>query len=93
MKHSPKEVKDTLVRLIQEIAENAPMYSRDPERDFTRKRKLPMETLLKILLGMGSASLPDELLDHFGCTPEAASAPAFVQQRAKLLPEAVETLF
>ena len=93
MKHSPREVKDTLFRLIREIAEDAPLYARNPERDFTRTRKLPMETVLKILLGMGNASLPDELLAHFGCTPDAASAPAFIQQRAKLLPEAVETLF
>ena len=93
MRFSPKAITDKLSHLIQEIAENAQQYARSPGRDFTRKRKLPVETLLTILLGMGNVSLPDELLDYFGVTLDAASAPAFVQQREKLLPEAVETLF
>ena len=93
MKHSPKEVKDTLDRLIHEIAEDAPLCARDPERDFTRKRKLPAERMLSILLGMGKEALPDELMTHFDYAPDAASAPAFVQQRAKLRPEALEALF
>ena len=92
MRFSPKAITDKLSHLIQEIAENAQQYARSPGRDFTRKRKLPVETLLTILLGMGNVSLPDELLDYFGVTLDAASAPAFVQQREKLLPEAVETL-
>ena len=93
MKHSPRDVKDTLDRLIREIAEDTPLCARNPARDFTRKRKLPVEKMLSILLGMGKEALPDELTAYFDYAADAASAPAFVQQRAKLRPEAMETLF
>lgn len=93
MNNSPKKVRDTLYGLIREVARNAPLYARNPERDFTRKRKLSLEKLLLLLLGMEGGSLANELLRHFGYTPDAASPPAFVQQRAKLLPEALEFIF
>lgn len=93
MKFNPKNVKDTLRALIREVVKNARLYVRDPERDFTRKRKLDMETLLSILLSMKENSLSCELLDYFGVKPDIVSAPAFVQQRAKLLPEALEHIF
>ena len=86
----PKEVKETLDRLIHEIAEDSSLCARNPKRDFTRKRKLPVERVISILLGMGKDALPDELIAHFNYASDAASAPAFVQQRAKLRPEAME---
>ena len=89
----PKEVKETLDRLIHEIAEDSSLCARNPEKDFTRKRKLPVERVISILLGMGKDALPDELIAHFNFASDAASAPAFVQQRAKLRPEAMEALF
>ena len=93
MKHDPKAIRNALFSIIREVVKNAPAFVRDPQRDFTRKRKLDMETLIRILLGMESNTLSRELLDHFGVRPDVASAPAFVQQRAKLLPEAMEYIF
>ena len=57
MKHSPKEVRNALFALIREVVKNAPLFVRAPERDCTRKRKLDMETLLCVLLGMEDKSL------------------------------------
>lgn len=49
-------------------------------REFTRKRKLPMETVIKLLLSMQGGTLNKELHDSgIGVT-----ASAFVQQRAKV---------
>ena len=93
MKHGPKEVRNALFSLIREVEKNAPLFVRDPERDFTRKRKLDMETLLCVLLTMENKTLSCELLHYFGIRPNIVSAPAFVQQRAKLLPEALEYIF
>lgn len=93
MERNPKNIRKTLLSIIREVVKNAPTFVRDPERDFTRKRKLDMETLILILLGMEGNSLSCELLNHFGVRPDVASAPAFVQQRAKLLPEAMEHIF
>lgn len=42
---------------------------------------------------MGGGSLTNELVDHFGCTADLVTTSAFVQQRQKLLPAALETLF
>ena len=93
MKHDPKTIRNALFSIIREVVKNAPAFVRDPERDFTRKRKLDMESVIRILLGMEGKTLSRELLDHFGVRPDVASAPAVVQQRAKLLPEAMEHIF
>lgn len=93
MKRNPKAIRNALFSIIREVVKNASTFVRDPERDFTRKRKLDMESLILILLGMEGKTLSCELLEHFGVRPDVASAPAFVQQRAKLLPEAMEYIF
>lgn len=88
-----KFVRDTLFSLIHEISNHAWLYSVDPEKDFTRNRKLPFDKVLSLLISMGGHTMRDELMDHFGCTPSMASVPAFVQQRSKIMPEALEFLF
>lgn len=93
MKNYAKHIRKTLNLLIGDIAEHIDEFCYDPERNFTRKRKLPPETLLTILVGMGGDPLRNELLKYWNYTPELASVPAFVQQRSKLKPQALETLF
>lgn len=87
------EVKQTLSDLIQKISSVSWLFSKDPERDFIRTRKLPFDQMIKTILCMGGKSLTNELLTQFGCRADIASASAFVQQRSKILPEAFETLF
>ena len=43
MKHNPREIRNALFSLIQEVGKNTSCFVRNPERDFTRKRKLDME--------------------------------------------------
>lgn len=93
MKNYAKHIRKTLNLLIGDIAEHIDEFCYDPEHNFTRKRKLPPETLLTILVGMGGDPLRNELLKYWNYTPELASVPAFVQQRSKLKPQALETLF
>lgn len=93
MKNYAKHIRKTLNLLIGDIAEHIDEFCYDPERNFTRKRKLPPETLLTILVGMGGDPLRNELLKYWNYTPELASVPAFVQRRSKLKPQALETLF
>ena len=90
---TPIDIRKALVSIIQNMGENKEHYVREPGRDFCRKRKLPFETMLATILGMGGSSLTNELLDCFGCAEDIASAPAFIQQRAKILPKAFESLF
>lgn len=93
MKNYAHLVRKTLNTLIHDLAEHIDEFCYDSERNFTRKRKLPPETLLTILVGMGGDPLRNELLKYWNYAPELATVPAFVQQRSKLKPQALETLF
>ena len=88
-----EKLKNTLYELIHEMSANYWLYVADPQRDFSRERKLSFEKILAILVSMGGGSLRNELIDHFHCSADMASASAFVQRRAQLLPEALEYLF
>lgn len=93
MPTSASEIKKILFNLIHDLNSTASLYARFPNKDFTRDRKLPFEKVITLLLGMGGGSLSNELMDYFGCTVDLVTASAFVQQRKKLLPTALETLF
>lgn len=65
----------------------------DPLVDFSRNRKMPYENMILSLLTMEGSTLTNELLRQFGCSTTTATASAFVQQRQKILPIALEKLF
>ncbi|MBR3384978.1 MAG: transposase [Atopobiaceae bacterium] len=58
--------------------------ARDPGRDFTRSRKLPLPKLVRLMVTWGGDTIPVELNDAFGWDGGAPTASAFCQQRAKL---------
>ena len=93
MKNYPKYIKTTLNSVIRDMAKHPENFCRCPEKDFTRNRKLPFEQLLALLVKMGGHSLRDEMLDHLDFKETPASVSALVQQRSKLLPEALQYLF
>jgi len=86
-------LKETLTSLIREMAATPAPHVKNPEKDFTRKKKLPFETVMQILIFMGGNSLYKELLDSQDYDVNTATTSAFVQQRNKILPSAVEFLF
>ena len=92
MKNYPQKIRYTLYSIMANMGKNAWLYAKNPNSDFTRKRKLPFEKLLAVLVGMGGGTLNKELLDHFKCSPNVATSSAFLQQRDKLLPEALDYL-
>lgn len=92
MKDYPNFTKETLTYLIMEMSASPALFVKDPERDFTRKRKLPFETMMQLLLSMGGNSIYKELLEAQGYDVNTATAAAFVQQRDKILPFAFEFL-
>lgn len=83
-------IKGKLLSIIKEMSASPGLFVKDPGRDFTRKRKLSFETMLRLLLGMGGGSLQAELLEHSGYGLNTATSSAFIQQRDKLLPFALE---
>ncbi len=85
-----KKLKKELLSAIEEVCKETTDIVLDPKRDFTRNRKLPLHEVIRCTVAMGGSSLKLELLDIMGCSPDMATSSAFVQQRAKLKPEALK---
>ena len=88
-----KKAKKLLRKAVQELTDCKRLFSNQPKKDFTRNRKLPFEQIIKAILCMGGGSVANEMMDLFGFREDLATTSAFVQQRAKILPEAFESLF
>ena len=93
MNYTPKILRGMLGTMIKKMGEDPTGFVRNPGRDFTRHRTLTFETVISLLLTMGERSVGKELMGWFKLKGQTPSASAFVQQRQKLLPSAMETLF
>ncbi|WP_339310879.1 IS4 family transposase [Paenibacillus sp. FSL M7-0896] len=93
MNEYANSLKETLTSLIREMSAAPTPFVKNPEKDFTRKKKLPFETVMQLLISMGGNSLYKEILESQGYDINTATTSAFVQQRNKILPSAVEFLF
>ena len=93
MKYTPGILREVLHSLIRKLGETPEQFVRRPGRDFTRPRTLRFETVISLLLTMSENSLGKALIKRFKSMENTPSASAFVQQREKLLPAAMETLF
>lgn len=78
---------------IIQLCETSWMFTKNPNRDFTRKRKLPLREVISILLRMEVWRLTGELLRYFDCSRYSPSSSAFIQQRQKINEIAFPSLF
>jgi len=83
-------LKKELLSSIEDVCRSPSGIAMDPERDFTRNRKLPPSEVIRCTVAMGGSSMKHELLDILGYSPDTATSSAFIQQRAKLKPEALK---
>ena len=88
-----KHLKNVLFHIIKNLSDVCSIFCVNPDADFTRNRKLDFETIMKIILCMGSSSIKDELLKFNDFSIDTPSASAFVQARSKIKPEAFKALF
>ena len=82
---------DILAKLkdaVRSVAANIQNYVSNPG-DFSRNGKLPPDVLMEFLIGQGSRSTRNELIEAFSYNKDHPSAPALVQKRAKLNPDAL----
>ena len=93
MRYTPKILRGVLNSQIQTMGKRLEEYVKRPGRDFTRPRTLTFETVISLLLTMSENSIGKVLIGRFQNEEKTPSASAFVQQRQKLLPSALETLF
>ena len=85
-------LKDELFSMIDKMSESLKEHVKNPDKDFTRDRKLPFADVVKLLISMGGNSVYKELLDFMGYDTTCVTTSAFVQQRDKILPTAFESL-
>ncbi len=86
-------VKEKLNLAITQLCKTSWMFVKNPNRDFTRERKLPLHKVISILLCMEGGSLTNELLRYFGCSRYSPTSSAFIQQRQKINEFAFPSLF
>ena len=87
------EIKQKLLSIIKEMDSYHWMFTKNPESDFSRKKKWSFEEIMKFMLTMEGKSLRDELLEYFDFNNSTPSNSSFNQRRAQILPEAFEFLF
>lgn len=61
MKNYPNTLKRNLLNTISQMQKELPQYTSDPQRNFTRNRKLPFEKLCRTILSMSGQNLHVEL--------------------------------
>lgn len=93
MKNYAKRILLSLKRTIQSMAKSPDDFVKHPGRDFTRKSKLGFAKTTSFLLTTVGKSISNELLELYSSSPNTPTASAFIQQRDKLKPNALETLF
>ena len=86
-------IKGKLQALIDEMDQYHWLFTRNPEKDFSRIKKWSFGEIMRFLISMEGKSLRDELLEHFSFSAETPTNSSFNQRRAQILPEAFEFLF
>lgn len=92
MNEYAKAVKEQLKKQIKEMTKNLRLFVKNPEKDFSRERKLPFEKMMELLISMGGNSIYKKLMEWERYDINRASTSAFIQQRGKILPFAFEYL-
>ena len=87
------KIKELLNSAITVVSSSVSDYVENPDKDFSRSRKLPADKLMSFLIAEGSSTTKNELLDFFGMDKQSPSSSAFFQQREKLKPEALKEVF
>ena len=75
-----------LGRAIESVASRPEECARSPGRDFTRRRKLPLDEVLWTEVTWGEDTIGVEMHRRFGWDARAPSPSAFCQRRRRLLP-------
>ena len=89
----PDAVKQALNGTIQAMTDCKWLFSTRPGKDNTRNRKFPFQKVISSILAFRGGTLNQEIMDFFGLDPSIGTSSAFIQRRAKILPEAFDCLF
>ena len=84
---------DKLISQINQLSDEHREFLVNPDRDFTRLRKLSYAEVVKYVLCMEGDSCDDEIFSYFGLHEQNPTSSAIIQQRNKIKPEAFRWLF
>lgn len=88
-----EKIKSFFSSAVANVVLDMSQYTYNPDKEFTRSRKIPPDKLITFLVSKGSSSTKNELLDFFGLDVNAPTNSALNQQRAKLKPKALQAVF
>ena len=90
-----KTVKKKLDSAIDSVVKNKSLFVRNPGKDFTRKRLLTMEDVIRSYINFSDKSLTSEIPELFSDkdVPHIPSKSAFIQRADQIRPDAFEQIF
>lgn len=88
-----KEVYDSVKQCVEVLDNEKEKYVHNPQKDFTRQRKISFSDCIMSVCCMSGGTLFSELLDFYQDSSDPPSVSALVQQRSKLKYHAFERFF
>lgn len=91
--YAPSTIKNLLLTSIDSVVSNINCYTKSPDVDFTRVRKITADTLIKLILLMSTdKSMNSNLCDYFTLAYDLPSQSAMCQRRNLLYPDALRSV-
>lgn len=88
-----KKIDRNLHDAIKLVVLNKEKYVHNPSKDFTRKRKFPMEDVITQIHSMNGGTLKKEMYDLSKTKNMKLTPSAFIQQRSKISSVAFKEIF
>lgn len=88
-----KKMNKALTSSIHIIKNASSLFVENPDKDFTRERKLSIERIIHTVIGLEAGSLKDELFKSFDYSSDTPTVSALVQARDKIKIDAFKTVF
>ena len=92
MKYAQK-VKKRYLTILNDMAKNRDSYVKNPEKDFTRKRKLSFQNTINTIVTYDAGSIGRCIKRYIPKVEKTPTTSAFLQQQKKLKLSAFQTLF
>ncbi|MBR4490115.1 IS4 family transposase [bacterium] len=93
MLYNSSQIREILFQCISDLEKQPEKYALDPEKDFSRRRKLPFYTLTRILLSMAASCVDGELVRYFELSNgNMPTVSAFLQRKDRLRSDAYSHL-
>ena len=93
MMYNSSQIREILFQCISDLEKQPEKYALDPEKDFSRRRKLPFYILTRVLLSMAASCVDGELVRFFELsTDNMPTVSAFLQRKDRLRSDAYSHL-